>query len=353
MHTHFSPVRNQRGFSLVELMVGVAIGLIAMLVVFQTLATWDARRRSTTAGSDAQVAGTVGLFSLERDLRIGGWGFGTNPNGAGGCISVSVGGFASPPFHLVPVEIVTVAGEQSATGIRVLYGNSALLADAQPFVNSTAVSKKTLSNTGFQIGDRVVTADGAVADSCDMVNVTGLLSPDDGVSFAHTAGAGAVQSGNLFDLGPKPVYNLWYVKAGGVLASKDLWNPVTVTEVTDGIVDLKAQYGIDADGNSAIGANEWTASAPGDWTKVLAIRVAILARSQRFEKPDATNGCQATTALPTWSGSLAAPFAPFVMTDVDGTAPSQTNDANDWRCYRYRVYEKVIPLRNAIWGTTS
>jgi type IV pilus assembly protein PilW len=53
----------------------------------------------------------------------------------------------------------------------------------------------------------------------------------------------------------------------------------------------------------------------------------------------------------------------FVMTNVDGTAdtstgcPDLTNPAdpnltpNNWRLYRYSVYETVIPLRNMIWGT--
>jgi type IV pilus assembly protein PilW len=39
---------------------------------------------------------------------------------------------------------------------------------------------------------------------------------------------------------------------------------------------------------------------------------------------------------------------------VDGTSDSYgATDAvpNNWRFYRYRVYEKVIPLRNMIWGT--
>ncbi len=351
---------------MVELMVGVAIGLIAMLVVFQTLATWDARRRATTAGSDAQVAGTVGLFSMERDLRIGGWGFGTNLNGAGGCYNVSVTGFANPAtLHLVPVEIVPVIGEQSDTGIQVLYGNSALLADIQPYVNSAANSKKTLSNTGFATGDLVVSADSS--GSCDLVKVTGLLSPDDGVSFAHSPGTPTASAGNLFDLGPAPIYKRWYVKAGGVLATQDLMNPGTVTEVTDGIVDMKAQYGVDGVNGGAIdntiSANEWTLTAPTDWTKLLAIRVAILARSQRFEKPDAVLGCQATpaTQVPKWSGSTPPPPAvvmpgstsDFIMKDLDGSNPSLNNDANDWRCYRYRVYEKIIPLRNAIWGNSS
>jgi type IV pilus assembly protein PilW len=39
------------------------------------------------------------------------------------------------------------------------------------------------------------------------------------------------------------------------------------------------------------------------------------------------------------------------MTDVSGgTDSSVAGSADNWRYYRYRVYEKVIPLRNMIWG---
>jgi type IV pilus assembly protein PilW len=44
---------------------------------------------------------------------------------------------------------------------------------------------------------------------------------------------------------------------------------------------------------------------------------------------------------------------PFLMTNVDGTADAGPADTtpNNWRNYRYRVYERVIPLRNLLWGT--
>ena len=39
------------------------------------------------------------------------------------------------------------------------------------------------------------------------------------------------------------------------------------------------------------------------------------------------------------------------MTNVDGTPDSNPGDANDWRHYRYRSYQTVVPLRNMIWST--
>jgi hypothetical protein len=43
----------------------------------------------------------------------------------------------------------------------------------------------------------------------------------------------------------------------------------------------------------------------------------------------------------------------FLMTNVDGSADSYSDtdaNPNNWRYYRYRVYERVIPLRNMLWG---
>jgi len=75
---------------------------------------------------------------------------------------------------------------------------------------------------------------------------------------------------------------------------------------------------------------------------VRAIRVALLARSRQFERNPVT------TTAPVWARGA------FVMTNLDGSAQatSPANPADNWRNYRYRVYEKVIPLRNMIWGTS-
>ena len=62
-------MNRQRGFSLVELMVAVVIGLIGTLVMFQVFAVSEAQKRSTTSGGDAQQNGSIALFTIERDLR--------------------------------------------------------------------------------------------------------------------------------------------------------------------------------------------------------------------------------------------------------------------------------------------
>jgi type IV pilus assembly protein PilW len=114
-----------------------------------------------------------------------------------------------------------------------------------------------------------------------------------------------------------------------------------LVEVADNVIDLQAEYGIDVNEDGKIEAADWTVTAPAsaaDWAKVIAIRVALLSRSQQFEKVDVT------TTAPFWAGDAIGHS--FVMVDI----PLASGDVARWQRYRYRVYEQVIPLRNMVWG---
>jgi type IV pilus assembly protein PilW len=64
----------QSGFTIVELMVGLVIGLIASLVIMQTFSSFEGNKRSTTGISDAQTSGSIGLYMLQRELQFAGYG---------------------------------------------------------------------------------------------------------------------------------------------------------------------------------------------------------------------------------------------------------------------------------------
>lgn len=64
-----------RGFSLVELMVGLTIGFIAVAVIMQSLSVFESHKRTTTAGVDAQENGLLALMAIEADIRKAGAGF--------------------------------------------------------------------------------------------------------------------------------------------------------------------------------------------------------------------------------------------------------------------------------------
>lgn len=361
---HSAPSARQRGMSLVEILVGVLIGMIGIVVIFQMLAASEERKRTTGAGTDTQVAGAIALHRLERDLRAAGYGFGTAS--LMGC-TVNAYDSARPTtaftFTLSPVSITQGSGGLPDT-ITGLYGNSALFTATQTFSSSTTTTKRTQGRGGLQNGDLiVVTGSGPV---CAMVEVTATNNADsvtidhasgsyvnaagDTVTSRYNSAAGpavAFTSGNIYDLGTSPRRNIWSIRSNKILTvSNDLAYADTNgdsqndwVEVADGVIDLQGEYGVDADNDNRIASGEWTTATPADWSKVRAIRVALLLRSGQYEKT------AVTTTAPAWAGGS------FVMRNVDGTTDNNPGNDNDWRYYRYRVYQAVIPLRNMIWGT--
>lgn len=102
-----SPTLTLGGFGLVEIMVGLVIGLIAILVALQVFSVSLGQRRTTTSGGDAQQSGMISLYLLERDLRQAGYG-----------IKSLAAPCKSPP--------VSVTGTAGAHAITVMYSKSAV-----------------------------------------------------------------------------------------------------------------------------------------------------------------------------------------------------------------------------------
>ncbi len=126
-------------------------------------------------------------------------------------------------------------------------------------------------------------------------------------------------------------------------------------DIAERVVNLKAEYGVDTDGDRR--PDTWTTVPPADWTTVLAVRTGLLVRSKQFEKSIDPNTNVAFAVTPTaqnpcWADCVGAHR--FVMTNIDGSADAFSDtlpDPNNWRYYRYRVYERVVPIRNMFWGT--
>src|SRR6266705_6570763 len=70
---------SERGFSMVELLVAMLIGLIGMIIIFQVFEVSEGIKRTTTSGGDAQQNGAIALYDMERDLRNAGMGFNDAP----------------------------------------------------------------------------------------------------------------------------------------------------------------------------------------------------------------------------------------------------------------------------------
>jgi len=420
--------RRERGMSLVEILVGVLIGLIGIVVIFQVLSVSENRKRTTVQGGDAQSAGAIALYTLQREVQLGGYGFGGAHSKQIGClVQASDKGDTTPvppipprpnfTFRLYPVEVVQGAAGAPDT-IRVLWGNSNQAVTSRDWTNgagnstggSVPMKQMTGGRAGLDYGDLLLlTGDPATtigpSTECALVQVTDRLttfpkevgfdgnynlntgetlhaaatpSPRFNKDAAWPTSVFAPTAGFVFNLGKQPRRLEYQITPPNdaipnrLMMSETLFGGIAPVEISDGMINLQAEYGIDRNNNQLIDANEWTETAPdnsvlpGDpnnpcadnpsksWRCVRAVRVALLARSSHWDQTACTPNPQWTSGA---GGALA--LTNFAMTNVDGTAPSAADLAcietppspNNWRRYRYSVYETVIPLRNMIWGT--
>ena len=124
--------KTERGFTLIEVLVGLGIGLIGVVLMFRMVALWDTHSRSAIAGSDTQVSGTIAMFSLERDLKQAGMGFGNADAPYLGCPVTAENAGAAINFPaFVPVRIVPGAAG-APDQIEVLYGDSSFYGGNAP-----------------------------------------------------------------------------------------------------------------------------------------------------------------------------------------------------------------------------
>jgi type IV pilus assembly protein PilW len=387
MHKGFSHFI--RGVTLIELMVGMAIGLVTLLAVFQIYATWEGRQRTGASKNDAQISGSMAAFALERDLRLSSFGYGpaSNPSDTkAGCTVNATFNGAAFSFPLLPIQIVNGA-LGGPDQINTLYGESALRVIREAVLDSTASSKSLLNRGGIVPGDKVILTDSNVANTCRLVEVTNTSPPVNVHAFEHNVGAyqsaytaegklalaggGAIATATLnlaagtgasafdeaFDMGVNPQANNWRIAGASPVkpilqrTNRLPTNGVAslAAEVAEDIVNLQAQYGYDVDNNGQISAAEWFDANPAvapalglpvptDWSRLLAVRFGILARSRQYEI------LPFRAANPSWAAGQ------FVMRDISGGADSNPAGANNWRAYRYAVYESVIPVRNVLWG---
>jgi type IV pilus assembly protein PilW len=124
------------------------------------------------------------------------------------------------------------------------------------------------------------------------------------------------------------------------------------TELFSNIVNLKAMYGKETTGAALGMVDTWdnvTPTTNAGWRQVVAVRLAIVARSATYEKDEVT------AANPTWDvGSTGVAALAGLATCPSGTSKClslKVDTPTDWQHYRYKVFDTVIPLRNMLWNS--
>jgi type IV pilus assembly protein PilW len=376
MLQHISSKRPSRqfmhGMSLPEILAAVLIGLIGMIVIMQVYATSEERKRTTTGTSDAQINGNIAAFTLESAIRSAGFGMVSPNNNMLGCNTLAYNSnLATPDFSFLMAPLVITVGAAGAPdNITVISGSSSTVVEGSKFVAAAASGADfSLKNAaGFLQGDLVVASEPGL--NCTLAEITGfdvaavntIQHAVVSYSYVNTAnatvnmtatynkagGSGVAYSANalLFSLGRTPSVVTYQIASDKLQASTLIpYAAAPTSDIADAIVQLKALYGKDTNGDDVV--DTWNTTTPANatqWLQVRAVRIALLARSAKFEKTAVTDDCiwpNPPVKSPFWSNGC------FTMTNLTGGG-SVTE--NDWHHYRYRTYETVVPLRNMIWS---
>jgi len=245
------------------------------------------------------------------------------------------------------------------------------------------------SPNGFRVNDRVIAMNPAT-QTCELTVVTAMAlgdskgDPTTGiVKLTHPnvlgnyTSAAPPDGSKLLNLGQQgEVARTLFDIANNQLRSTDLLALAPANPIAQNVVLLKAQYGIDCLGNGVISWTTATASnicadgvsyAPNAvlaWNgptlaRMRAIRIGIVVRSDEPDlklpiDPSVASGTRAPVVLFNCSantnalcpGRVALPAGPVVAFGSGDCAPAIICDT-----WRYRTYETIVPMRNAIWNT--
>ena len=358
--TSFRRWRAQVGFSLLEIMIGMVIGLLGTIVVMQVYSMNESRNRTTTSGDDAQNSAAIALYGLQRDIQQSGYGLTTAK--IIGCNLQLRAGVALNVMAPVTINHASIpAGDANTDTLLVVYGasNSSAEGDGITAQPGGGAIYTVQTPTSFILNDRVVAEAQVRPNPCNL-SLDQVIAVD-AVNSAVTVAAGVagMANGTLFNFGQTPKVVAYAIRNGSLTMCKfvdintttfadDGKNCADATLVADAtvwlpiagdVVGLRAQYGRDTNVTPMDGIvdvfDQATPAAACGWIQTSAIRLALVARSPKLEANSVT------AAAPAWAGS--ATHAIDLTKNPDGSA-----NAN-WQRYRYKTFETLVPLRNVTW----
>lgn len=372
----------QRGFGMVEIMVGLLIGLIAVLVVYQVYNVSEGFKRNTTALGEAQQSGLFSTFVLGMEIANAGAGTAVSASFLASCADT---GNIATSFRPIPVLITDGGGgtvNPNPDSFVVNYSVASTMAATAPITNVSAAQYQVQTPTGIHPGDLVVGIPSTGGCGSSKVAPAGVGPPDgNGVVLVDVIGGTVAGAAQLFNLGPADrVQKIRYTLANQVCADVSHCNYTLYSTplldsngapaalpgkpLASNIVNMKIEYGIANAGDPNGLLATWVQATAGNGfdpatllpapfntiNRIKAIRIGLIVQSEQFDR----------TLADYTSGPYSGGTYNWVMFDcpahdatcpgrLTGTIPPTANPAGNWR---YRVYETVIPLRNEIWNLT-
>lgn len=368
------------GFTLVELLVAVTIGMALVLAITLMLTRYEGGRRSLTGQNAASMGGAYVSYTLDRLVRSAGSGYSQSWRDAYGCRLLAARGgtavlprpsafpapFAAVPqaVRLAPVVVHAGAGTDGSDVIAFATGSSGLGEAALPMLtgSATAAGLRVPATIGLRASDLVLVFESRATDCMVQQVAAGFAGgADQQLDFGGTYASASIDGVTLATLGgttrgwvtplgnitgSQPQFQLVGVGANATLVALDvlqLDGAGAVQALADGVADLRARYGIDTNGDDVI--DSWEDPAVGDWRasklldgsqparerlrQIIALRVGVIVRTNT---PERDTVAPATVTL----------FSDLTPSTLEVT---RTLTAAE-RLLRWRALEFTVPLRN-------
>ena len=375
-----SPRQRAAGFSLVELLVAVTIGMALTLAITLMMVRFETGRRTLTSQNDSSMGGAYVSYALDRVVRSAGSGYTQGWRNAFGCqLLVSRSGtqilprgsafpapFAGLPqtVRLAPLIIHAGLGTDGSDVLSVQTGSSGL--GESPLrvlpASATTVGLRVPATIGLRASDLMLVFQGS--GTCMMQQVASGFAggADQQLDFGGTYADSDINGVRLEDMGVsttawvtplgnvtanRPQFQLLGVGANATLVAHDLLQldgTDTVVAVADGVADLRARYGVDSDDNGRIDVWQDPAVAPWDaatlldgsassqtnLSRILAVRVGVMLRNSTPER------------------DAVSPSSLTLFSDLGVSLEATRTLTSTEQQLRWRTLDFIVPLRNMI-----
>ncbi|WP_438971691.1 PilW family protein [Methylophaga sp.] len=298
-----STLKNQKGLSLIELMVSLLIGLIIITAVIEVFLSSRQVYRVQTARAHIQENGRYAMHVLTDELlNVGYQGCGSfqvddgdvtntlnTPNNFAWNFSRPIqGAEATGPNlwapSLDPGLTVPVGGSDVIT-VRSISQPEVLVTNHPGGTPPGSAVIMVPSGNLFEQSDIVMVTD---CESAAIFQITNA-NPSTSGNLVHNTGGATSPGNSTKELGKnytggwvsRLMTKSFYVRnnADGIPALYTKQSTNNVQELISGVESLQLQYGVDTDGDSSVD-NYLTANAVADWSQVVSISIDLVIVSE-------------------------------------------------------------------------
>lgn len=348
MHALSFSRRDQRGLSLIELMVGIVVSLLVGLAAAGSAMMFTASQRQGMGTGGASINAVTVMNGIKADASLSGLGFFDNSTALCTTLNLSLAGaVVSDGAAFTPLQATRTGNHDR---LDLLYatlieaGTSVLLDSVS---DTSSADLRSLLPTAAGQG---VLLSPEIPGRCTVRSVTAVTASTatdpQRLTFADTGthNTGVFTTPETYSTRARVTmlgtvnWNRYRVDDTGRLLLERPATGASAVLLRD-VIAFRVQYGVSATAAAADTTLTGWVDATGAFAtvsaanidRIRALRIGVLVRSPQREKAEADGSCTATTAEPA----------------LFGTTPDAYSDAS-WRCYRYRTSTVIVPLRNYV-----